>query len=117
MSKVKVSLREIAYGRSGDKGSNSNIGIIAYTKSGYDFLLNYLTDERIQNYFKPLKVKKTIRYQLDNLQAFNFVLYGVLDGGGSQSLRIDSQGKALAQVLLEMKIEIPNDILEKAKRQ
>ena len=44
------------------------------------------------------------RYEVPNLQALNFVLSGVLDGGGSRSLRIDSQGKALGQAILELEI-------------
>jgi hypothetical protein len=35
----------------------------------------------------------------------NFVLPTILDGGGSVSLRIDAQGKALGQAILEMLIE------------
>ena len=97
-------LRDIAYARSGDKGSSSNIGVIAYDAKGYDYLLEHLTAEVVQEYFKPLGVISTVRYELPNLQALNFVLAGVLDGGGSRSLRIDSQGKVLGQALLELKI-------------
>ncbi len=39
----------------------------------------------------------------------NFILQGVLAGGGSRSLRIDAQGKALGQALLEMPIDVPTD--------
>lgn len=99
-----IKLHEIAYARSGDKGSSANIGVIARTDADYDFLKEYLTAERVQAYFKPLGVTKTVRYELPNLNAFNFVLYDILAGGASRSLRIDSQGKALGQVLLEMEI-------------
>jgi hypothetical protein len=101
---AKRNLREIAYARSGDKGSSANIGVIAYDAKGYEYLLEHLTAEMVQEYFKPLGVITTVRYELPNLQALNFVLIGVLDGGGSRSLRIDAQGKALAQALLEMEI-------------
>jgi hypothetical protein len=97
-------LSDIAYARSGDKGSSANIGIIAYDYKGYDYLLSYLTAERVNEFFKPLGVVSTARYELPNLRALNFVLQGVLDGGGSRSLRIDSQGKVLGQALLQMEI-------------
>src|SRR5690349_3591090 len=90
-------LRDFAYARSGDKGSNVNIGVIAYDVKGYEYLLEHLTAERVQEYFKSLGVSSTVRYELPNLQALNFLLKGVLDGGGSRSLRIDSQGKVLGQ--------------------
>ena len=47
------------------------------------------------------------RYEAPNLLALNFVLYDVLAGGASRSLRIDTQGKTLALALLEMPIELP----------
>jgi hypothetical protein len=103
-------LRTIAYARSGDKGSDANIGVIAYSLEGYHFLLQHLTQDKVQAYFQSLGVKQTIRYELPNLWALNFVLHGVLAGGGSRSLRIDAQGKALGQVLLEMEIEIPENL-------
>lgn len=105
-----VHLREIACARSGDKGNNANIGVIAYTEKGYHFLKDYLLAEKVLNYFKPLGVQQVIRYELPNLGAFNFVLIEALDGGGSRSLRIDAQGKALGQALLEMPISIPEHI-------
>lgn len=94
----------LAYARSGDKGSSANIGVIAYNADGYDYLVKHLTAEKVENYFKHLGVISIVRYELPNLLALNFVLKGVLAGGGSRSLRIDAQGKALGQALLEMPI-------------
>lgn len=106
-------LGEIAYARSGDKGNHANIGIIARHKEGFIFLKGYLTIERVEQFFSPLGIHKIVRYELPNLNAFNFVLFDVLGGGGSLSLRIDSQGKALGQVFLEMPIDIPPHLLHK----
>ncbi|MCE5317659.1 MAG: hypothetical protein LLG04_09945 [Parachlamydia sp.] len=103
---TQVPLKQLAYARSGDKGSNANIGVIAYSAEGYAFLEGYLTAERVADYFKSLNPENVERYELPNLLALNFVLKGVLEGGGSRSLRLDSQGKALGQALLEMTIEI-----------
>ena len=112
MTEEIIKLKNIAYARSGDKGSSSNIGVIAYTKEGFDFLKNFLTENRVQTFFEPLNLQKTVRYELPNLMAFNFVLHGILVGGGSCSLRIDSQGKALGQAILEMPIEISSEQLK-----
>lgn len=97
-----MKLKEIAYGRSGDKGSNSNIGIIAYHEKDFPRLKQILTQEKVLNYFSHLKIESVERYELPNLSALNFILVGALDGGGSLSLKSDSQGKGLAQLLLEM---------------
>ena len=99
-------LKDLAYARSGDKGANSNIGVIAYNEDGYRFLKDHLTEERVAKYFAALGGRKVRRYELPNLLAFNFVLYGALDGGGSVSLRTDAQGKALGQAILQMPFEV-----------
>lgn len=97
-------LGDIAYARSGDKGNDSNIGVIAKTTEDYIWLLENLTAEQVQEHFKPLGATSTIRYELPNLLALNFVIRDVLAGGGSRSLHIDAQGKALGQALLELQI-------------
>lgn len=95
---------ELAYARSGDKGSNSNIGVIAYTPEGYAVLKELLTAEKVAVFFHQLGVTSVKRYELPNLGALNFMLEGALAGGGSRSLRIDAQGKALGQAILELKL-------------
>lgn len=99
-----MQLREIAYARSGDKGFSANIGVIAKSHEDYLWIREHLTAERVEAHFKLLSPKKTLRYELPNLDALNFVLIGVLGEGGSRSLRIDAQGKALGQALLEMEL-------------
>lgn len=99
-----IQLKDIAYARSGDKGISANIGVIARNSKNYELLKQVLTADKVEAFFKPLGVKKVIRYELDNLEALNFLLLGVLEDGGSRSLRIDSQGKALGTALLEMNI-------------
>jgi hypothetical protein len=101
-----VRLGQIAYARSGDKGSSANVGVIAFTRAGYEVLQNALTAERVETYFKPLGVGRVIRYELPNLGALNFLLPGILAGGGSRSLRVDAQGKALGQAVLEMELDL-----------
>jgi hypothetical protein len=100
-----MKLKELAFARSGDKGANANIGVIARNKKYYDFLQKYLTEEKVAQYFHCLGSRQVKRYELPNLLAFNFVLYGALDGGGSVSLRTDAQGKTLGQAILQMSFE------------
>jgi hypothetical protein len=95
-------LSAIAHGRSGDKGNHANVAVIAYTRAGYAWLREHLTAEAVQRYFAALKPARVVRYEADNLLALNFVLYDVLDGGASRSLRTDTQGKTMAVTLLDM---------------
>src|SRR6476659_8238789 len=108
-----IRLGDIAHARSGDKGSSANVGVIAYTPDGYDVLREQLTAERVEAFFTPMGVGKVVLYQLPNLGALNFILPGILNGGGSTNLRIDAQGKALGQALLELSLDLPDGVAEK----
>jgi hypothetical protein len=102
-------LSTIAHGRSGDKGNHSNIAAIAYTDAGYEWLRTHLTADVIAAYFSPLQPSSVERYEAPNVRGLNFVLYDVLAGGASRSLRSDTQGKTLALALLRMIVELPDD--------
>lgn len=106
-SMVQMKLGVLACARSGDKGSSSNIGVIARTPAAFAFLKEWLTPERVLEYFKPLGPTGIQSHVFPKLGAMNYTLEGILAGGGSRSLRIDAQGKALAQALLEMDVEVP----------
>jgi|GEM_PF-174912 len=105
----QIRLGEIAHARSGDKGNHANIAVLAYTDEGYAILRRVLTAERVAQYFASLQPSKVERYEVPNVRGLNFVLYDVLDGGASRSLRSDSQGKALAVALLQMPLTLPAD--------
>ena len=100
-----IYLKDIARARSGDKGRGANIGVLANSAADYAFLCENLTADRVRDFFAALDPGDVVRYELPNLQALNFVLPSVLGEGGSRSLRIDAQGKALGQALLEMPLE------------
>jgi hypothetical protein len=103
-------LSDIAHGRSGDKGNHANVAILAYTPQGYAWLREHLTAEVVQGYFKSLNPSRVVRYEAANLLALNFLLYDVLAGGASRSLRSDTQGKTLALTLLRMPLPPIDDV-------
>lgn len=102
-----VCLREIAHARSGDKGNHANVAVIAYTEAGFHWLRGELTAERVAAYFQPLGPSRVERFEAANLFAFNFLLYDVLAGGASRSMRIDTQGKALGTAILQLRLPKP----------
>ncbi|MDB5354330.1 MAG: hypothetical protein JWN24_783 [Phycisphaerales bacterium] len=101
-----IRLGEIAYARSGDKGAGANIGVIALSPAGYEILRDHLSAAAVERFFAPMGPGHVVRYELPNLGALNFVLPTILCGGGSVSLRIDAQGKALGQAILEMRLGV-----------
>jgi hypothetical protein len=100
-------LSQLACARSGDKGDNVNIGVIARTAELVPIVRQGLTAERVHEYFKHLVQGRVERYELPGMGAFNFVLTRALDGGGTRSLRNDSQGKTFAQMLLDIELDVP----------
>ncbi len=99
MSKQHIVIGDIANSRSGDKGNDANIALFAHSEEGYHQLMLGLTEEKMLSLLKPLGAKSVLRYPVPNLLAINYVVKDVLDGGGSLSLRTDSQGKALGQAI------------------
>jgi len=102
-------LSRIAHGRSGDKGNHANVAVIAYTDAGFAWLREYLTADVVAAYFAPLGPARVERFEAANVRGLNFVLYDVLAGGASRSLRSDTQGKTLALALLQLPVELPAD--------
>ncbi len=110
MSGIKVQLHRVAHGRTGDKGDRSNISVIAYRRELYDLLVAQVTEARVAALFAHRRPTRVSRYLLPKLAAMNFVIDGVLDGGVNASLNLDTHGKALAFLLLEMSVEIPREL-------
>lgn len=113
---IEVPLIEIAHARSGDKGNHSNIGVIARKAEYLPWIRAALTEETVASYMQHVldaEKGRVIRYELPGLNALNFMLENALGGGGVASLRIDPQGKAFAQQLLDMSVKVPAHLLEK----
>lgn len=107
-----TSLRKIALGRSGDKGDTANIGIMARSRRAFEWLDKNLTAQVVKDLFQELCAGRVIRYNVENMLGFNFLLEQSLGGGGTMTLRADAQGKMFAQALLRQKFEIPQEILQ-----
>jgi hypothetical protein len=102
-----IRLSDVAHGRSGDKGNHANVAVIAYTPAGYGWLREHLTAAKVGDYFRRFGPSRVERFDVPNVQALNFLLYDVLAGGASRSLRSDNQGKTLALALLRMPLARP----------
>ena len=48
--------------------------------------------------------------------AIKFVLHDALGGGGPRSLRSDNLGKTLGAALLRLRVDVPDDIVERSAR-
>lgn len=104
---IEVPLIALAWGRSGDKGNDANIGIVARDPAFLPYIRRALSVETVAARFAATAEGPVERFELPGIGALNFLLHGALGGGGIASLRNDPQGKALAQALLAHPVSIP----------
>jgi len=105
-----VPLVALAYGRSGDKGDNANIGIFARKPEYVPILDSEVTEDAVAQYFAHRINGKVTRWRLPGIGGFNFLLRQALGGGGMASLKADPLAKAFAQMLLDMPIKVPAEM-------
>ena len=104
---VQLPLRRLAHGRTGDKGNRSCISLIAYRDEFWPLLVEQVTEAVVASHFGFRRPTQTMRYLLPQLGAMNFVIDDVLDGGVNDALNLDSHGKTLSFLLLELPIRVP----------
>jgi hypothetical protein len=112
-----TSLINLAMARSGDKGDHCNVGILARDPAYLPYIQHAVQPERIRQYLAHIMNENSDvkLYSLPGLNAFNLMLEQALGGGGIASLRIDPQGKAMAQQLLDMPILLPAEMAKQAE--
>jgi hypothetical protein len=113
-------LIDLAWARSGDKGDDVNIAVIARDPSYLPYLRQALTTERLAEYFahdfSRTSTPRVECYEVPGIRALNFVLHEVLGGGGMASTRLDAMGKGKAQQLLEITVPVPQRLADDARR-
>jgi hypothetical protein len=112
---ASVPLIKLAVARSGDKGNHSNIGVMARKPEYLAWIAAALTPEAVAQWMGhtlDAQTGKVSRWHLPGSHSLNFLLENALGGGGVASLRIDPQGKAFAQQLLEFPVPVPKAIAE-----
>lgn len=112
---IEVPLVKLAWARSGDKGNHANIGVIARKVEYLPFINAAVTETSVAAYLQHVLDPDTgsvSRWAMPGMNAFNFLLKNALGGGGIASLRIDPQGKAFAQQLLDMPVSVSKAIAD-----
>lgn len=104
---VELPLYQLAHGRAGDKGNTSNISVIAWDSACFALLVEQLTEARVAQWFGYRHPTKVTRHVLPKLEAMNFVLESVLDGGVNDALNLDTHGKGLSFWMLDLPITVP----------
>ena len=113
---IEVPLHELAHARTGDKGDRANISLVPYDPESWALIGEQVTAERVKDWFAYRGVTKAVRYDLPKIQAYNFVLDDVLQGGVNASLNLDGHGKTLSFRLLAMPVRVPRSALDAARK-
>ncbi len=102
----EIYLKDIAHGRSGDKGDTSNVCVFARKPEYYEIIKREVTVEKVKEYFGDMVKGEVTRYEVDSLNGLNFVMKHALGGGATLSLRLDSLGKSMGSAFMRMKIHV-----------
>ncbi|WP_071872342.1 acyclic terpene utilization AtuA family protein [Atopomonas hussainii] len=115
-AEVSVPLIKLAVARSGDKGNHSNIGVMAREAEYLPWIAAALTEQAVAGWMQHVldaEHGRVSRWYLPGTHSLNYLLENSLGGGGVASLRIDPQGKAFAQQLLQFPVPVPRALAER----
>jgi hypothetical protein len=112
-----IRLGDLVLARSGDKGSNLNVGLFVRTRKAWEWLRSFLSAARM---IKLMGDDWSDDYFLERVEfpyifAVHFVIYGILGRGVSSSTRLDALGKAFADYIRDKVIDVPLEILHQSK--
>ncbi|KAI1066847.1 hypothetical protein LB506_012164 [Fusarium annulatum] len=105
------------HARSGDKGSNANVGFWVTEEDEYDWLRSFLSIQRIKqllghDYSDKWKIE---RFEIPNIRCVHFLVTGILDGGISCSARLDGLAKSFGEFLRAREVDMPTRFLERGR--
>ena len=107
-------LGDLVLARSGDKGSNLNVGFFVQTPEQWSWFKSFFSLGK----FKELMGEDwrddywLERVEFRNIYAVHFVIYGILGRGVSGSTRLDSLGKAFADFMRDKVVDVPVKFLQ-----
>jgi hypothetical protein len=108
----RVPLGMLVDARSGDKGSDANVGLWVRTDQAFDWLRATLTVELLRELVPEIEPLVVTRTALPKIRALNFVIRGLLDGGAAATRRFDRQAKALGEFVRSRYLDVPERLLE-----
>jgi hypothetical protein len=114
-----IRLGDLVLARSGDKGSNLNVGFFVRTPNAWEWLRSFLSSEKLKELMGEDWSEEYFleRVEFPNILAVHFVVYGILGRGVSSSTRLDALGKAFADYIRDMVVDVPENILQQSRIQ
>lgn len=100
-------LADIADIRSGDKGDNVSIGVLARRPEDYPALIATLKPEAIAALFGRWVAGPVRVFPMPNIDGCLVLLEHGLGGGATRTLRLDQTAKALGNAILRLPVTRP----------
>jgi hypothetical protein len=97
-------LADIADVRSGDKGDNVSIGVLARRPEDYEAMLAALDPARVRALFGDWVRGRVEVHPMPNIDGALVLLVGGLGGGATSTLRFDQTAKALGNAILRLPV-------------
>ncbi|KAJ7678721.1 DUF1446 domain-containing protein [Mycena rosella] len=113
---VRAPLGLVAHARSGDKGSDANVGFFVTEDEQFEWLRRLLSVDRMKELLAgEYNGKEIDRFELPNIRAVHFLLHDHLDRGVSCTSTVDFLGKNVAEFLRAREVDIPRRFLRNRK--
>jgi hypothetical protein len=113
---VPAPLGSIVHARSGDKGSDCNVGFWVRHQDEFGWLQNLLSVEFMEELLaEEYKGKRIERCEFPGLKAVHFLLKDHLDRGVSCTTSVDSLGKNCAEYLRARSVSVPLRFLARGR--
>lgn len=103
---MKVSLRDIAHIRTGDKGSLSTVSVTCHEPAHYPVLADQLSSELAATCLGPRIRGRLVRYELPRQATILFVCPRDPKDTVNTSLYLDRHGKTLGSSLYDIELDI-----------
>ena len=104
-----MTLDDIADVRTGDKGDDLMVAVLARDADAFSTVERHLTADRVAAHY-GLAVNAVHRTVLPKIDAATFHLRGILQGGVTGSTYLDGHGKTMGYHLLTLKLAAPNEV-------
>ncbi|KAJ5958500.1 uncharacterized protein N7479_005650 [Penicillium vulpinum] len=113
---TRAPLGYVVHARSGDKGSDANVGFFVRHADEWDWLRTVLKVDKIRTLLGKDDVgNKIFRFELPNIWAVHFLLKDHLDRGVASSSTYDVLGKNVAEYLRCKYVDIPDKFLARGR--
>ncbi|KAH6989822.1 hypothetical protein BKA56DRAFT_477085 [Ilyonectria sp. MPI-CAGE-AT-0026] len=111
----KVPLGTRVHARSGDKGSNANVGLWVQEDDEYEWLRSFLNVDSFKtllgdDYNPSLTIE---RFEMSNIRCVHFRIKGILEGGISSTPRLDGLAKSVGEFIRARHVNMPVQFLER----